>query len=240
MLYKYKKLIFLIFLFLTIKTTLISQTNDMNLWISFTIDKEITKDIDCSLEQGFRLDENCSQIYNIYTELSAEYDIFDFIEIGATYRFIMAAGDANEFNRNYQLKFDITAKYEISRFELSYKARYQQKKLEYFEDDWSQIPRRHFRNRFSIEYDIRKTSVTPYVSYEFYYAIRQPDRPPVDEKRVKAGFSYKIAKNHHIDMNFMYLNEFRKNSNYRGYVIGIDYKFDWDRKKKKRKTETGN
>lgn len=78
------------------------------------------------------------------------------------------------------------------------------------------------RSRLEVEYDIKKSPFSPYVSCEMYNLIEE--NFGVEKTRWTAGTSYKINKKHSVDLYYRYIDQ-SDDDEEGGHVIGVGYSF---------------
>ncbi len=130
-------------------------------------------------------------------ETGVEYDVFKFLELGATYRFIVNPRDTKDTEYFNRFGFSATAKKELGRFEPAFRLSY----TNYAEDEVTD--KNFMRYKGSVKYNIPNCKLTPFVALE---AFQQFDDGDLYKMRYATGVDYKLFKNNYL---------------------GLDYKFDY-------------
>ncbi|MBQ4519199.1 MAG: DUF2490 domain-containing protein [Bacteroidaceae bacterium] len=139
--------------------------------------------------------------------------------------------------------FAVTGKAEWKRFSFSLRERYQytyrtSKVVEKYdmydgdgvlrpvpklEEEWNAGEGKQvLRSRLEVEYDIKKSPFSPYVSCEMYNLIEE--NFGIEKTRWTVGTSYKINKKHSVDLYYRYIDQ-SDDDEEGGHVIGVGYSF---------------
>lgn len=113
---------------------------------------------------GYRSADNFFAGRQLYTDLSARYKFTDWFSLTAEYRYAIRVGGENRQRLAIQGRFG----HRVGRFDLGYRPALQQNDLQ--RDQQSTL----FRNRFSVEYRIRKWKLDPELSVEFFTRTDDP------------------------------------------------------------------
>jgi opacity protein-like surface antigen len=106
----------------------------------------------------------------------------------------------------------LTGSYDIGRFNLSLREKFQQtNRVGITADENKSNPTNVIRSKFEVDYNIKKSSFTPYASCEVFYALNEPDgvqnpaaTKMVTELRNAIGVEYSIKKNLAVDAGYLY------------------------------------
>lgn len=170
------------------------------------------KNLKLSLIPEFRFDENFSLDKYLF-EGEAEYKLWKFLEIGATYRFVVNPRDTKDTEYFNRYGFHTSAKKELGRFEPALRVKYSN----YADDEITD--KKFMRYKAEVEYDIKNFKLTPFVAAE---AFQQLDDGGFYKMRYTAGFDYKLFKKNYLGARYKldyYLKEYKNR-----HIFCVEYK----------------
>lgn len=179
-----------------------AQENDLQSWHSFSLKNKINKTTDINLKVGARFRENSSLLDKNFLEVRLKKELNKRTTISTGYR--------NTFN--YDTEF-VLVKQNRFYFDLIYKNKLT-KRLSYsIRNRWqNQVSIyqsvRTFRQKFSLEYNIRKTKLTPYCAVEYF----SNSFDHINKLRSTISLSYPISKDIDVDFAYRMQNEFWVNN----------------------------
>jgi len=179
-----------------------AQENDLQSWHSFSLKNKINKTTDINLKVGARFRENSTLLDKNFLEVRLKKELNKRTSISAGYR--------NTFN--YDTEF-VLVKQNRFYFDLIYKNKLT-KRLSYsIRNRWqNQVSiyqsARTFRQKFSLEYNIRKTKLTPYSAVEYF----SNSFDHINKLRSTISLSYPISKDIDVDFAYRMQNEFWVNN----------------------------
>ena len=179
-----------------------AQENDLQSWHSFSLKNKINKTTDINLKVGARFRENSSLLDKNFLEVRLKKELNKRTSISTGYR--------NTFN--YDTEF-VLVKQNRFYFDLIYKNKLT-KRLSYsIRNRWQNQASiyqsvRAFRQKFSLEYNIRKTKLTPYCAVEYF----SNSFDHINKLRSTISLSYPISKDIDVDFAYRMQNEFWVNN----------------------------
>ena len=179
-----------------------AQENDLQSWHSFSLKNKINKTTGINLKVGARLRENSSLLDKNFLEFRLKKELNKRTSISAGYR--------NTFN--YDTEF-VLVKQNRFYFDLIYKNKFT-KRLSYsIRNRWQNQASiyqsvRTFRQKFSLEYNITKTKLTPYCAVEYF----SNSFDHINKLRSTISLSYPISKDIDVDFAYRMQNEFWVNN----------------------------
>ena len=179
-----------------------AQENDLQSWHSFSLKNKINKTTDINLKVGARFRENSSLLDKNFLEVRLKKELNKRTSISTGYR--------NTFN--YDTEF-VLVKQNRFYFDLIYKNKLT-KRLSYsVRNRWqNQVSiyqsARTFRQKFSLEYNIKKTKLTPYCAVEYF----SNSFDHINKLRSTISLSYPISKDIDVDFAYRMQNEFWVNN----------------------------
>jgi hypothetical protein len=186
-----------------------SQSADAGMWNSFTIEKDISKRLSVFASQELRLKENFTQPDELFTDLGASYKPLKRVKLSFSYRFIEKYDPRTYywqgFRFGHRLMLDLSYRYKIKRWILSYRSRWQTEMKYVYSSDKGKVPEWEWRNRFEIKYDLNRFE--PYAGTELFYQFRNPRHPEGDFSlytiKVVAGADFHIDRMNTIGVFFL-------------------------------------
>jgi len=170
------------------------------------------KNLQLSFTPELRFDENFSLDKYVF-EGGAEYKVLKFLELGATYRFGINPRDGKDTQYANRYSFSATAKKEFNRFQPAFR-------LSYTNDADDEVSNEKFlRYKASLDYNIRKSKITPFVGVEAFQRLSDAD---LYKMRYSAGLDYKLVKKNYLGVNYKfdyYQNEYKNR-----HIFSVGYK----------------
>ena len=226
-------------LFLPIFFPLFAQETDNALWTSIDIKKKFNHGLALSFEEEYKLRENFSNTDKFETTIDLSWKPLSFLKGGIAYCRIDYNHPANNNNtaEYWELRHRYIAylmgSYDIGRFSLSLKEKFQQtNRVGVNASANKSNPTNVIRSKFEVDYNIKKSSFTPYASVEVFYTLNEPNgvQDPsatkmVTEIRNAIGVEYSIKKNLAVEAGYLYCitKDWDKNAlgnNMGGYLSG--------------------
>ncbi|HOO84456.1 MAG TPA: DUF2490 domain-containing protein, partial [Prolixibacteraceae bacterium] len=147
----------------------VKVVGDLRSRTSVSVQKTLFEKLDLYTEAELGLEQNISKIGKLKAEAGLTYSPFKFLDVEAAYRF---SKNRKNYGNNYKFTHTVMAslqvKQNIERFKLSYRLQYQN-----IDDDATTYTapneyRNIYKNRLKLEYNIRKSKITPFISSELY------------------------------------------------------------------------
>ncbi len=225
-----------------------AQGDDFGVWLSAGVKKRVLPELDASVEGEFRTRDGLSDVDRWSLAAGLAYRICPYLKVDAGYTFIDSnregglTGSGNNYYNDYwsarhRITASLTGRYVWNRLEFSLRERYQythrtatsvhkynassdvQKKND------KQVAAKStsvLRSRLQVEWNIRKSPFSPYVSCELYHDMS--DGWSLAKTRWTVGTGYKINKRHSLDVFYRYQNRADEDEQ-DGHVIGVGYQF---------------
>lgn len=216
----------LLFAALAFSGLIAAQTQDLGMWNTISINKELGKNLTIGIDQELRLRDNLSTINLVYTNFGASYKVTDFFKVGLTYRFIDKHKDDFTWGVRHRAYIDLTFKIKPGDFSVSYRARFQSEwRGAGYADNYGNIPEVFMRNQVKIGYKFTD-NIEAYIGDEIRWQIQNPRIPyhnSIDRSRAFVGVNYEINKHNTVGTYFLYQKEFNVNDPETLYIIGLEY-----------------
>ena len=193
--------------------TFAQETTDFGTWNSIGVDYTLKKKIKISLEYNIRTKNNASVLDERFSEIGLEYKLFKKLELGGSVRFIDendTQGKKQGIRKYFRYQFDVTYKYDLDRFSLNHRFRYQNKNEVSVSELEGDIPSENIRFRTGISYNFKKWPLDPEFDAEIFRNISSDQKDIFTKYRLTFGTSYKWKKIGQFGINYRYeksLNE---------------------------------
>lgn len=185
-----------------------ARDNDFGIWYNVSTDLKIIRGIELDLEGSLRTFDNASKIEEGFLETGLNFKVTDYLSLGAAYRFGENIEDDDKFHIRHKWFADARVKLPFRDLEFSGRVRFQQRYKTYFEDKNDREPKEHIRLRIKALYDIPSFPINPYLTSELFLPVFDHVKRTVDKQRFAAGFEYKIARKHSIDLEYIFQRDF--------------------------------
>lgn len=219
--------------------------DDFGFWTSVGVKKELVSNLDAEAEAEFRTRDGFGDVDRWTIGAGLDYKLFSFLKADAGYKYIRNHHD-NEttkkgnyipsyWQNKHRAYFSLTGKVKWDRLEFSLRERYQYTyrsalSVPKYDDEGDRKSDEEItgkgksvlRSRFEVEWDIRKSSFTPYVSIEMYNSIS--DSWDHEKMRYMVGSKYKINKKNSLNIFYLYQDE-SDDDEASGHAIGIGYTY---------------
>lgn len=205
-----------------------SQNNDFESWNSLELETDITKRLSFSVEQELRLNNNATSLSDYVTQAGFSYELNNYIRLKGYYRFALKSDD--DFQQEYEQRIigDLWSRYEWERFSFYCRLRYQ---MSFIPEQYAELgmeTEQHFRQRFSLKYNVPKTPFTPFFEAEYYYILSHPIENYFDKSRYTLGFEHPVIKNLDAEVYFRYQQRraITKKA-LDSYILGIGFTYEF-------------
>lgn len=200
--------------------------NDAGMWNTISLEKGLGNKFSIGIDEEFRLRNNFTMLNLFYTNLSINYKPIKSLKIGIAYRFIDKWQYENQqFSFRHRLMLDLSYKYKLINWSISYRSRIQFELRDIQSDDLGKVPQWYWRHKLDIKYAIQKFK--PNIGAELRYQIVDPRMPETDmgwhRIRTYAGVDYEINDINTFGIYYLIQNEFDINKPNNIYILGIQY-----------------
>ena len=195
---------------------LFSQENDFQTWNSLSINKKLSKKSDLIYKFGLRFRENSSILSKQFYEVKYKYSIIKRVAFSTGFRYSDNWDKKRIINRSNRFFLDVLYKDKLNkRLSFSLRNRLQSQGVYY---DYNLL----FRQKFSLNYNIRKTKFDPSISTEYFYNLDEG----INKLRSGISFTNKITKNLDFDLGYKIQNEFGLTKANTFYILECKISYD--------------
>lgn len=217
-----KQLLFTIYLF--VSSLAFSQLQDVGVWTGLKVSQKIDKKARIAFSQGFRFDDNVSNLANMYSQIKGGYNITDFLKLSMAYRWAQKKAWRDDLKIENRYQFDLRYKYKKKDLAIKNRVRFQSKYANYRTSEYGYISKTVIRNETVIEYRVTK-KITPYASVELFQPVNS-DFNTINKLRYQVGSSFDITKNISGELFFLLQKEVNRTTPLTSYITGISLSYD--------------
>ena len=218
-----------LFTLLFLSTHLSSQTvEDFGVWGTVSYGSDLTDDIDFSIDQEFRMEQNNSILGVVFTSLGADYRFNRYFQLGLNYRFILNRQDEGFYGHRHRVMLDLQGRKMLRQWTFAYRMRAQ-----------SEVRTRNYANEFGFAptTDLRNTVKTVYRlnrQFEIYGSIdlrilyrdpRLPEYRGIDRLRYRVGTDILLARDRSLGVFIQHQREVNIPNREIEFNLGLEFKF---------------
>lgn len=209
MMTRIRRTVFAFIVLLLIPVFLDAQQRDFGTWWELELDREVRgMDLALELEQRFR--ENSTRYDRSLVTLAASAPLNSFLEVGGGFRFLTVMDAERGLQPRYRLHVDGSGSYDLSRLELSLRARLQYGFEEFI--DFGDLNSNILVNRMRIRtaYDFFGTRFSVFGAAETWGVFGNEDGRFLKRMRYTAGMGYRIDMGSSLGFSLMVEDEFHQ------------------------------
>lgn len=198
-------------------------TSDFESWSSIALKAKFNKQFSASLEQGLRLSRNSATLEQALTELGVSYKFSNGLAFGLGTRYIYDKTNSGDFENKFRYNLDASYKFEVKRFELKTRLRYQNKsELDWTTDD-SDDSKKYLRFKLATAYNIKNWKLDPQFSTEIFRNLETEG--DFDKIRFTLATDYSLKKIGEIGIFYRVENEINTSLPKTTYIAGVKYTY---------------
>jgi long-subunit fatty acid transport protein len=229
------KILYLMGVFLICFQTAFSQSletieiSDLETWNSIQVGYKLNKNWSFDFEEQLRLKNNSSEIGSYFSELSTTYKLPSDIKLAAGFRYSRendTKGAKQGYREQFRYQVDVSYQHKLSKLELSYRIRYQNKREFSFTESLNKDAIQKMRFKVGLNYNIPKWKFDPNISLELFNQISGTNTG-FDAFRFTSGTDYKLNKHNKIGLYYRLERELNKVYPKSTHIIGIEYKYSF-------------
>lgn len=219
--------------------------DDFGIWTSIGVKKALVSNLNGEVEAEFRTRDGFGDVDRWTLSAGLDYKIFSFLKVDAGYKYIRNHHE-NEttqkgnyipayWQNKHRVYLSLTGKVRWDRLEFSLRERYQYThraalSVPKYDDEGFRVSdeeitgkgKHVLRSRVQVEWNIRRSSFTPYVSCELFNSLS--DDWEYEKTRLTVGTQYKINKRNAFNVFYLYQDESDEDEA-SGHAIGIGYTY---------------
>lgn len=222
-----KKGVLLFFIISIVSVRAFSQAiNDAGLWLSLNIEKKLSKRLELSLTEAYRIKENYTQHNLFYTDLGIAYKPAGFMKVSLSYRNVQKFRLDETVSFRHRLTMDIALKKKLGHWIPSFRQRIQTQVKDIYSSETGNIPVWFVRERFELKYDLDRP-FQPYAAVEWRYQLKDPRNMDLNgtwnRVRYTLGFDYKLNEKNALSLYYLIQRGFNVPEPQNLYITGLSY-----------------
>lgn len=214
---------------------------DFGIWLGSEVNYPFSKKLGFGFELQTRLQSNATRVESSFLSPSVKYSIHKHIEIGAAYRLANSPSGNGFFGPQTTHRFGLDIKFQklFDLFTEDLRLQASARIRATHEITGIDLNKDYLRGQFEISYNPPKTKLKPSLSAEWFYHFNDQFiytsssvdvRHRFNKCRLSAELKYPISKRHEVKL--FYFIEPRFESPKRDYILGMNYSYNFKRKKK--------
>lgn len=201
-----------------------SQSDDFGIWSGIRVSRKVEKKNKILLEAGLRLNNNSSQIQNLFFQPGFSRKINDNIKLSYNYRIANKTKYDNKSSIEHRNEINLSASKKIVKdITISNRSRLQTKLKNINSSENGRLIENYFRNKTTVEYKFSK-KFKPYLSTEFFLPLKASNKFTIDQNRYYIGSKIKLNKEQELKVYYLIKLEQNKVNPTNNYILGVEYR----------------
>jgi hypothetical protein len=202
-----RRILILGFTFL-LTVTAFAQDKDFGIWYGISASHKLNKKLDLDISTQVRTFNNASKIDEVFLEGGLTYEFNKFLALAGAYRVSKSIEDNNSYYFRHKILLDLKGYLPAGNFSFSARLRFQTRTKTFIEDDQDKHPDYTGRIKLKAVYKTPVFPFNPYVYAESFTPMFSNKTRTIEKIRYSAGVEIKIAKNHSVDLEYIFQRDF--------------------------------
>lgn len=204
------------------------RTKDFGAIASAEISVGVARNVNLSIEEEFRLDNNCTQFDRWLNSFGVDYTFLrGRMKLGVMGDYIRRFNDDRYFENRYRAGVQLTYSETYRRFKFSFRT----KLLSTFRDeatgDYRVNPKLYWRNRLQVSYQMPNSRFKYSVSTELHWLVNDPKNNIVDNLRTVAAVDYRLTRRQYLSAFVRMDNDLQVKEPVDRFYLGVTYKLKY-------------
>lgn len=216
------------FLFISGFSAFAQEVRDFGIWGTIAYGTDITKDLDVTIEQEVRMEQNATTPGVIFTNLGLDYRVVDKFMVGVNYRFILNDRPDGVYGHRHRVMLDLQYRERSQQWTFAYRARGQSEvRTINYSDEFGFSPTLDLRNTLKTVYKLNRR-YSLYASFDLrvlWSDPRVPDFRGIDRFRYRLGTDILVKREQSFGVFIQHQRELNVLSPEVEFMIGLEYKF---------------
>jgi hypothetical protein len=200
-----------------------AQQKDFQFWPSAQVSVLVIDNLKFHFEEELRLIENATQAGRQINDLGFTYRFGKYLKTSLNYRFESKQINPGNYHWRQGFYADIALKYDIDRFTLGYRARFQSAKLELNREENYPFEGFKSRHKISFAYDIKGLPLAPFIEDEFFLSRLFGKDNELIAFRTWLGIMWLPGKIHEITLKYGIDKELHVADPITSYIMALQY-----------------
>ena len=220
---------FFVLLFILISTKGFTQeVRDFGIWGTIAYGAEITKNLDFSIEQEVRMEQNATTPGVIFTNLGVDYSVLEQFQIGFNYRFLLNDRPDGVYGHRHRIMLDLQVRERYQQWTFAYRARGQSEVRTFnYSNELGLAPTLDLRNTIKTVYRLNRR-FDIYASFDLRMLVRDarvPDYTAIDRFRYRLGTDILVKRDQSLGLFIQHQREVDVQNPEVEFTIGVEFKF---------------
>lgn len=220
--------VFVVFMLLlsAVSPKAVGQQQDFRTWWEADLSKDITNDLQASLDFSQRFKSNTLRYDRSLLTASLEYELFKNFEIDAGYRFYVLRDNRMQLTTKYRIHGDVSYAVDLEAFEIQFRER-----VQYGFNDLATIEmfaenKLTNRNKLTLEYDLFASPMTFFGSYELFTDLTNISAIEFSDHRFELGVEYALSFTSQVEISYMLDRELNEFDPLVAHIVVIGFSYD--------------
>lgn len=201
-----------------------AQTNDFENWYGLALSRKLSDGFTVVAASDVRFNDNGSRFKKLQADVGAEYKVNKWLKTAFCYRYTRYNNYPKYYRNENSFYADFKFDKSLSRFNFSYRARFQDI---FYQKEGQAINQFFSRNKFEVEYDIYQSRFTPWLSYEMAFLLFDPSTNgnSFDKYRALVGTKYLINRTNSLNLFYGLQHSYDEQEDVNSYILGLEYSY---------------
>jgi len=212
-----------------ISITSYAQSRDYGLWTGADVSQKLSKRLSFDLAGELRLKDTLTTVDEFLAEFGLGVKINSHFDLFGGYR-LGRSEEEDAFYTNHRFTLGAKTDWDIRRLKVGYNMRYEYEFAEMFTNGYNLEESKRIRGKISLDYNLPKTRVTPYISAELFYDMSPNKEREFNRIRYRVGANIPVNKHNKVELFTQYQKNLNAKTDKSSIVIGLFYSFEMKQK----------
>jgi hypothetical protein len=210
---------------LLLTRSIYAEDNRYGLISTIDVEYELNDRIEITSEWELRTHEYLKLIDRWSSEVSISYKVFDFLKVSNGYSLLRYNHDKRGWETGLRFFIGLTGSYKWNGFKISWSEKFQQTyRRGVPQGKKRDNPKKILKSRLKLKYEIGKTGLSPYVSYELSHDLKRSYKGKIDKTKAQVGLDYDVNERHSVGVFYRLQKERIDEENPDYSALGFSYK----------------
>lgn len=199
-----------------------SSINDLVVWNNLGYELTITNKITLGIAEQIRIHESFSKMDQFFTNVNLDYELSEHFKLSGNYRFL-GVNTSSYIDWQQRWSIDGIYQFEWQSITPSFRLRYQSKNS--INPTPPYLWENHFRMRGKIDFNLKNTSIAPFVTTEIWHSAIRYSSNKFDRIRYTLGLNWQPQKKDRIEIFTGFEHRLNTIIPARTLLLGVSYQF---------------
>ena len=224
-----KRLLFTFFTLSFFANIVYAQQEDFSSWYNLSVNGELFKKLDFSIEPELRIFENSSQLESWQMQLNLSTKVKKWLDVGLAYRYQVEYDDPRKNERIHRIAGFSKFGYKTGKLRWSYRAQIQSEQANINSSEDGYVKHIEHRHKIGVKYRNKKWFCEPSVGIEYFFCLAPSKDKNRWKNRLFVTIEKDISKRISGTISYKRQEEFNvANPDITNIIqVGIEYKPKW-------------